>query len=247
MTCCQCDEQLVGEPSIIRHFQSNHPDDKPFECTKCSHRYWTDRARTKHERLCTGTPRTVATHVCRLCEQTFTSHRLLLQHFKDEHKDAKPYVCAKCGQAFSRRDTQQQHEHKCDGQASANTGAFTQFSCAKKSGATSTQRQQAKEHTDSRNGAALPHKSVRGRRQQLKCIDCGRNNFRSVDGYILHCSEKHQRLKPFRCNNCNTFFVQYTSLVKHEQQACDGRSMPTEERDGVRMYVKCDEPEIIEL
>jgi hypothetical protein len=80
--CRMCGAQFVGEPNIVGHFKEEHVDEKPFECDKCEHQFWSSLGRLYHSRKCTGRPPTAPCFVakaseCRVCSATFRSHTLL--------------------------------------------------------------------------------------------------------------------------------------------------------------------------
>ena len=132
--CRLCGAQFTGEPNIVGHFKEEHVGEKPFECDKCEHQFWSSLGRLYHSRKCTGRPPTAPCFVakaseCRVCSATFRSHTLLrcvyetpeLQmypneyrnHFLHEHKSNRPFMCGKCGSTWRFESVAQKHETKC--------------------------------------------------------------------------------------------------------------------------------------
>ena len=164
-------------------------------CTFCSQGFNRKASLVVHERKHTGDK----PFKCDQCDGSFTEKRPLEVHAYRAHNIPKPDICEKCGKGFVDKGKLKSHMavhnkvkqlecDECDSRFRSNDGL--------------------KEHK-------IRHELKRGEYTGSRPLCCGQV-FKGEHMFKLHTQVVHEKLKPFKCDNCGNEFTRADSLRTHK-------------------------------
>ncbi|KAM6976957.1 telomere zinc finger-associated protein [Aplochiton taeniatus] len=162
---------------------------------------------------------------CPICDKTFCSKYYLKVHNR-RHTGEKPFVCAKCGKRYYRKENLIEHQTR-------NCSRVLVFSCPT-CPLTFTKKQEIRLHIISHTGD-MPN----------KCSTCP-EQFMHKRELTIHQIKAHGFPKPHACSLCTKCFLSRTELRVHEASkhrgekpfVCEECGHRASSRNGLQMHIK---------
>jgi KRAB domain-containing zinc finger protein len=136
-------------------------------------------------------PENIGLYFCQECDKTFARPASLYQHVLIHHS-VKPWKCDVCGRAFTYRCQLRSHFLKHDPNR-----PFTCHDCAASFKRISNLRKHIARFHDVRE-------------KHHRCEPCQRS-FSSMSMLRHHIRVSHERVRSFKCSDCNAAFVENTT------------------------------------
>ena len=104
LTCHICGDNFDMVSAIRRHYNTNHPGNKPFACDSCGKRFDRKENLNRHIRIHTGDRR----YVCNHCGKGYTDPSGLKKHVLSKHSNLV-FPCQFCKATFKSKDSMNRH------------------------------------------------------------------------------------------------------------------------------------------
>eukprot|EP00095_Tigriopus_kingsejongensis_P004362 snap_masked-scaffold57_size444674-processed-gene-1.2 protein:Tk04362 transcript:snap_masked-scaffold57_size444674-processed-gene-1.2-mRNA-1 annotation:"zinc finger protein 569-like" len=168
--CSFCEQTFSSKCKLKRHTVFQHTKEKPFPCSLCPERFYSNSHLQRHLR----SHLQEKPFACRFCTKRFLEKFNLAAHERI-HKNEYPHECQVCKRKFRATNTLRQHEMIHTGEK-----RYSCHLCERKFIARSTLRR---------------HLLVHSKIKLFQCVDCGRA-FSSGSHVIRHYKSMHKDKEP---------------------------------------------------
>ena len=107
--CHICKINFQFEQELMSHFDSSHPEDKPYKCFICVISFARKNKLKRHLDSVHEEKKSSQSHQCPLCEKILSRRDHLTEHIKSVHEKEKSYECQICKTFFSNKAHLKRH------------------------------------------------------------------------------------------------------------------------------------------
>ncbi|KAJ8289788.1 hypothetical protein GJAV_G00005350 [Gymnothorax javanicus] len=214
-TCPECPKTFRHPSDLDLHRQCHDPN-RPFACSLCNLRFWTNTSLNIHTTAVHGPKKNVDVFACQFCNKSYTIKSSYQKHCRMKHhgrrnealmNDQKKGQVSKSELDFS-VNIEENHEGTDENEDDDDSDSAPYFPCHV-CGKTFTTSESLEDHQRCHLGEK-PH----------ECEECGKCFF------LLSNLQQHQRShkSEFQCQTCGRGFVSLFTLRKHKHS--HGKNRP---------------------
>lgn len=221
--CEQCGKEFDNEGSLYYHTRMVHVGERPFVCTLCGKRFYSNSRLVAHKRVHTGE----RPFQCEVCGRRFYDRDTLKGH-NVTHMVMKPFQCDFCGICWSRKSLLNQHiraHHSEDG-VSRRVQSLIHYYC-KLCDTTFTSSTDVLMHRTT-HWKANPENNDNLDSNVHMCEYCD-ESFALVTMLVKHRKQKHPDEKPYLCSLCEVSSHTLYEARLHRNMHSSTKDVKTEE------------------
>ncbi|XP_067000895.2 zinc finger protein 665 isoform X2 [Anabrus simplex] len=188
--CEKCGKEFDNEGSLYYHTRMVHDGERPFSCSICSKKFYSNARLLAHKRVHTGE----RPFECEVCGRRFYDRETLKGHYVT-HMSVKPFQCDLCGMCWGRKSMLNQHlrTHHSDSHLPRRVPSLIHYHCRLCNTTFTSSADVMTHRTTHWNTMENSHNHL--------CEYCG-ESFSLTSALGRHRKEEHPDEKPYICSLC---------------------------------------------